>query len=247
MTGPVLRAAGAAARLAGLLVFPSFCRLCGRLLEGRGERVVCRACVGAIAPERAGRCEGCGEFFEGEAESHLCLRCMSGESPLALLRSAGRYRGALKDLVLLCKFRGQAVLADPLADLILRALADEPGLWDGVDGLVAVPLHARRRRERGFNQAERIARRIGRRRGLAVLRRALVRVRNVPPQSSLRASDREANVRGAFAVRKPERVRGRTLLLVDDVATTGATLRACARALRAAGAVEVRAVTAARA
>lgn len=115
------------------------------------------------------------------------------------------------------------------------------GVLDGADALVPVPLHRSRRRARGFNQAEELARHLGPR-----VLPALRRVRATPSQTDLPASRRHANVRGAFALLRGIDVRDLSVVLVDDVSTTGATLEACARVLKAAGAGEVRAVTAAR-
>ena len=112
----------------------------------------------------------------------------------------------------------------------------------GADVVVAVPLHRSRERERGFNQA----REIGRHLGLPIAD-ALARTRRTPSQADLPAARRHANVRGAFEWRQSVSVKGRTIVLVDDVSTTGATLNACARPLLNAGAKEVRALTAARA
>jgi len=109
-----------------------------------------------------------------------------------------------------------------------------------------VPLHPRRRRERGFNQAELLARALAARLTRECEPAALVRRRETRPQAGLTAAARRRNVAGAFAVRRQARVAGRLVVLVDDVVTTGATVAACAHALRAAGAREVRLVSAAR-
>jgi ComF family protein len=113
--------------------------------------------------------------------------------------------------------------------------------------LVPVPLHARRLRSRGFNQALLLARALGRRYGLEVAARALVRVRDTHIQPGLSAADRRRNLRGAFAVRSPEIVAGRRVVVIDDVLTTGATADACARSLVTAGAARVDVYTAGRA
>ena len=239
--------AGSLARHVELLVFPSFCRLCSRPLGRPGEKVVCRECWEALAPRRGPACVCCGRFFEGAGGDHVCGRCLERVPPYTLHRSCGRYDGALRDLILLFKYGRVSALGRPLARFAAAALEAEEGLWEGADGLVPVPLHPKRKRERGFNQSQVLARELARIRGLAVVDNGLVKVRNVPPQASLEAAGREANVRGAYTVRRRARVEGRVLVLVDDVFTTGSTLGECGLVLKRAGAREVRALTLAQA
>ena len=240
------RAAGLA-RLAELLVFPSFCKICREPLERTGERIVCAACLRKLAPWTGSRCPHCGRFEAGEAADHLCGRCLGHAPAFSLHRSCGAYGGTLKDVILLFKYRRFAPLNRPLASFAQDSLAGDEALWEGADRFVPVPLHPARRRERGFNQARLLARDLGRLRGLGVLDRALIKTRNVPAQAGLKAADRARNVRRAYAVRQPDRIAGKTLILVDDVTTTGATIRECARVLVAAGAKDVRAITIAQA
>jgi len=239
--------AAAAAKLVELLLFPSICRLCGRLLEEPGERVVCRQCINRLAARRGPVCPCCGRFLQGPGEGHHCRRCLARPPAFSVHRSCGAYEEELKDIVLLLKYRRFAVLARPLAAFAEAALAEEDGLWIEADALVPVPLHKARERERGFNQSRAIAKELGRRMGFPLHDRNLVRVRDTPPQASLEAGERQGNVRNAYAVRDPRRIAGRTLVLVDDVYTTGATLRECSRVLAAAGARDVRALTIAQA
>jgi competence protein ComFC len=241
--------AGAArlAKLAELLVFPSFCHLCREPLEEAGERIVCGACLVKLTSRGGPLCPTCGRFFSGPDDDHLCARCLSEPPIFSLQRSCGAYGGTLKDVILLFKYRKYAPLSRPLARFADASLASDGRLWAGADALVPVPLHPTRRRERGFNQARLLARDLATLRGLSLLDRCLVKVRNVPPQAGLRAADRERNVVRAYAVRRPAGVRGKTLILVDDVTTTGATVRECARVLKEAGAKEVRAITLAQA
>jgi ComF family protein len=136
-----------------------------------------------------------------------------------------------------------------VAGRISEAMLDDPrvrGVLAGAQALVPVPLHPRRQRQRGFNQSELLADALGRRAGIAVVASGLVRRQDTRSQTGLTAAARRANVKGAFAVRRRARIAGRTVVLVDDVLTTGATASACAQALRAAGAREVRLLTAAR-
>lgn len=247
MSLPLRAAAARLARLAELLVFPSFCRICRAPLEDAGERVVCAACLSKLEPRRGPVCPRCGRFFDSPAEDHLCARCLEKAPSFSLHRSCGTYGGPLKEVILLFKYKKYAPLSRPLARFAASRLADEPGLWAGAELLVPVPLHPSRRRERGFNQSRLLARDLAAARGLGVLDGALVKTRNVPAQAGLRAADRERNVRGVYAVKNARDIVGRTLVLVDDVTTTGATLRECARVLVEAGAAEVRAITLAQA
>lgn len=229
-----------------LLFWPSTCRACGRLLDRPGERVVCLSCLATIEGRHSSYCSLCGRFFAGAAAPHVCRRCLEARPCFSLHRSCGPYEGRLRELIILMKFQGFSVLAEDLAALARGSLGDQWPLWNGLDGLVPVPLHPRRLRSRGFNQAEAVARAIGRAKGVPVLAKALARLRNTPAQTSLEALDRRRNLAGAFVVRRPAEVRGKVLLLVDDVYTTGSTIRECCRTLRRAGAAEVRAVTLAR-
>jgi competence protein ComFC len=243
-----LRARAAAlARHVELLVFPSFCRLCSRPLGRPGERLVCGECLAELAPRRGPVCLCCGRFFEGAGQDHLCGRCLDRTPPYTIHRSCGRYGGVLKDLILLFKYGRASVLSRPLARFAAAAMGGEDGLWRGADLIIPVPLHPKRKRERGFNQSQALAKDLAKIMGLRVLDGCLVKVRNVPPQTSLEADGREENVRGAYAVRRAPRIEGRVLILVDDVFTTGSTLRECSLAVKQAGAREVRGLTLAQA
>jgi ComF family protein len=171
-----------------------------------------------------------------------CATCRATPPGYDYARAAALYEGGLRDALHAFKFGGRRALAGPLGDLAAEQCVGS--LPDGIDALVPVPLARERERERGFNQAALLARRIGQR--LAAPTRAgwLVRTRATRPQSDLSAAERRANVRGAF--RACEVVAGRHVLLIDDILTTGATLDACARALRAAGARRVGVLTVAR-
>jgi competence protein ComFC len=243
-----LRAGMAAlARHAELVIFPSFCRLCSRPLGRPGEKIICRECQDALTPRQGPVCLCCGRFFEGAGEDHLCGRCLERAPCLAIHRSCGRYDGVLKDFILLFKYGRAEVLSRPLARFAAAALEAEAALWSDADFLVPVPLHPKRKKDRGFNQSQLLARDLAKIKGLRVLGGCLLKVRNIPPQTSLEAGGRETNVRGAYAVKRRSRVEGKILILVDDVFTTGSTLGECGLVLRKAGAREVRALTLAQA
>ncbi len=182
----------------------------------------------------------------------LCGVCRQGDLEFDMARSYGVYAGNLRQAILHLKFYGREHLGLRLGALLANTWEALPGLDSPV--IVPVPLHPSRRRQRGFDQAELLARGLirGLRRGnrfrsLQTALNTLRRTRATPPQVGLSASARRENVRGVFSVARPERVRNRVVVVVDDVMTTGATLSACARALKQAGASSVLALTLARA
>jgi predicted amidophosphoribosyltransferase len=196
-----------------------------------------------------------------DRETGTCARCRRSPGRVDAARAFGSYDGTLRAILHALKYGRRESLARPLAQLMRGPGAD---LLRGADAVVPVPLHPIRHLRRGFNQAEALASELG-----PPVLRALCRVRPTAPQSALRAGARRRNVRDAFTLSalgrgpavlqwadglglvRPSRtaraVAGRCLVLVDDVSTTGATLDECARILKAAGAREVRALTAARA
>jgi ComF family protein len=156
------------------------------------------------------------------------------------------YGGAIAQAIVRMKYESRPDLARPLGDLLWRSLATRAGSLRGVL-VVPVPLHPSRLAERGYNQSSLLARRVARHLGAPFAPLALARGRDTPKQATLDREARLANVAGAFRAREATRVCGRAVLLVDDVSTTGATLDACSRALRTAGARAVATAVLARA
>ena len=159
-------------------------------------------------------------------------------------RSFGRYDGALRDLIHLFKYVGVRTLAPRFGDWLARVLAENPDFASS-DRILPVPLHPERERDRGYNQAALLARALARRTGISLDERSFARVKATAPQAGLTAHQRRENVRAAFVVRGDSFSKLR-VILVDDVLTTGATVNACAHALRRAGAAEIRVLTLAR-
>ena len=204
---------------------------------------VCDACWCGLPRLTEPLCAGCGDQLPGwRAVTSLCARCRRAPRAFANARSAGRYDGSLRDIVHAFKYEKRRVLAAPLAALMREAGAE---LLGGADAVVPVPLHPWRLWQRGFNQADDLARHLG-----PPVWRILRRRRHGPPQASLPAGRRHANVRDAYALGHLARyrdIRACTVVLVDDVMTTGATMEACARVLVEEGARRVGALTVARA
>jgi ComF family protein len=234
-------------KLGELLLFPSSCQICEALLEKTGERVVCRDCLEQLEGTDSPFCLCCGRFFDGAGESHLCADCLGSRPPFTRHRSGARYEGVAKDIILLYKYRGFEVLSWVLAEFLIRSLGRDEDLWSGVEAVVPVPLHPAKEKSRGFNQARLLAKRLAKHKNIPLLEGCLVKARRTEAQTSLDARARESNLKGAFQVKKSAGIKGKIVLLVDDVYTTGSTIRECSAALKKAGVEEVRAVTVARA
>jgi ComF family protein len=176
----------------------------------------------------------------------VCAACRSGLQGFDFAASYGMYEGALRDLIHLFKYSGMTPLAKPLARYLERGIPVDQQF----DAVVAVPLHWRKKWQRGFNQAELLARFVAKRRGVPLLN-PLRRRRPTETQAGLASAGRRRNVAGAFELRwqKPDskrRLNGKKILLIDDVMTTGATASACASVLKRGGAKSVSLFTVAR-
>jgi ComF family protein len=217
------------------MLFPPRCVGCGSF-----ESFLCRRCEEALPAANPPRCAVCWRPYRG---SGPCPKCQRQRPAFAGLRSPYVFRDTIRELVHALKYDHQSALALPAASLLSRYLMRENLT---ADILMPVPLHPRRERTRGYNQSALLARGLGRLVGLPVEERALTRERNTPSQAErASAGERRLNVEGAFRYRGAE-LRGHRVLLIDDVATTGATLDACARVLRLSGAASVWALTLAR-
>lgn len=199
---------------------------------------LCPECDQELQPKKGGFCPKCGQLYaQIETEPYLCARCRRQDPGWDGFGFLGSYSGMLRDLILDFKFHACFERRKVLCSLLLRAHAYHfQGLCPDV--IIPVPLHAGRLRNRGFNQSLEIARGLSRELNVSLQPAALERTRRTKAQSGLERKERLNNVRGAFHADQ-ERIRGKHVLLVDDVSTTGATLSACARTLRRAGADQV--------
>lgn len=227
------------------LLFPPLCHVCRAFIPKTGDLLICTDCLSKIGFLTTPLCGVCGAPFRTEnGRDHTCGACLSNP-PFQKSRSATLYAGPVQELIHRFKYGHKVHLSEPLGVLTAQALfqfvaESAPGL------ILPVPLHRKRLRQRGFNQSQLIAGVLGKRWGLPVEVGNLRRVRWTEPQTTMDAAERRENVKGAFALRDPERLKGKRVLLVDDVFTTGSTLRACAEALEEAEAEAVFAVTVAR-
>jgi ComF family protein len=219
------------------LVLPPHCAGCGQ-----AGSLWCAACHSAVQLVHDPVCPHCGRPQRSDGS---CPQCRHAQRPREIdgVRSAVIFEGPLRQAIHHLKYNGRSSLAEPLGSFLSARWQAGPL---PADLIVPVPLHKARLRERGYNQSTLLARQLSRASGLPLIEETLTRIRATAPQITLNAAEREANVRDAFEARA-DLARGRRVLLVDDVCTTGATLAASSRALKAAGATSVWALTLARA
>lgn len=228
------------------VIFPPRCITCAVILEEHGPLPFCPPCEAGIRYIRSPLCTLCGIPFSPEAgEDRLCGECLITRRPFAVARAVALYEDTLLTAIHLFKYRGRIGIGSVLGNIMADFAG---GMWDmdTFSVIMPVPLHRKRLRKRGFNQALILARRIAHRFTLPLDFMTLRREVFTEPQVGLGHAERDLNIRGAFTVRKPERVAGKRILLVDDVYTTGSTLAECAGTLLDAEAASVAVLTLAR-
>ncbi|MEO8499750.1 MAG: ComF family protein [Vicinamibacteria bacterium] len=223
-------------------LFPTGCVSCGELIAA-ADPPLCPECWERLPLIDGPSCR-CGSPLSGSG-GEQCGRCRRSRSPLLEGTALGIYEGPLRDCVVALKYRGRHRTAERLAFRLGRLVRCR-AILRASEVVIGVPLHPDRAKERGFNQADLLASALAKGAGLKVSC-GLIRARNTPSQTDLSARARRRNVLSAFAVVPNAGLRGAAVVLVDDVTTTGATLRECASTLLAAGVREVRSITVARA
>lgn len=228
------------------LLFPPICPLCREYIPRAGEVQLCPECRAKALPLLSPKCSCCGLPFKSPVGAdHLCGPCITNPAPFSSARAALLFEGSTRELVHQFKYGKRVLLRRPLALLAALYLDEFAGAF-GADLIVPVPLHSRRVRQRGFNQAILIGEIFSQRWNVPLTRNNLRRIRWTEPQVNLGAAERAANVRGAFALSDAEEIAGRRIFLVDDVYTTGSTVKECCRVLLKGGAAEIAVLTVAR-
>ena len=222
---------------------PRLCLFCGAGVGEEAPQALCPDCEAQIEWVSSPLCPRCGRVYESGDSDRLCSDCQSEPPPFARARAAALYDpdGIVGQAIKRFKFNGQIVYLPLLQSWLQRpvcvALAAEADL------LLPVPLFPKRLKKRGFNQALELARGFPEK---AIDFEVLIRTKNTRPQVELKGKERRENVKGAFAVSRPEEVKGKKILLIDDLYTTGSTVRECAKVLCRAGAARVEVLTVAR-
>jgi len=237
-----MRIGNLALRLAQPLIdfaLPPRCAGCGLIVGEVGS--FCAGCWTRIEFMGVGGCQRCGIPLEA-TESEICAACLAQPSPVDRMRAAVAYGEIARSLALRLKYGRKTALAATMARFMAVHLDNYP--CDSI--VIPVPLHRWRLWGRGFNQAVLIARALAEAKGLRVECRTLVRTKATPPLKAMSMAQRRRAISGAFAVAAGQHVAGRTIILVDDVLTTGSTASACARVLKRAGAERVELISWAR-
>jgi len=233
-------------------LYPPRCRFCRERIFGQDEECFCLACRERIRVISHPLCPRCGRpFLDAAGDDHLCGACLMRAPYFLRARAWACYPREedqdhpLRGVVQRFKYGRKVSLGKPLGQVMARSCSGF-FLECPLDVIVPVPLHPKRLRWRGFNQAVVLGREVGRSWRVPMDPFVLFRSRETPPQTQLSEEDRKKNVRGAFFVNPGRSVEGKALLLVDDVYTSGATVNECSRTLVRAGAKEVFVLTLAR-
>jgi len=221
------------------ILFPEACRICGERVREQDGLPICRDCWEKLELITPPFCTICGmPFVSRDGISHPCSSCEKKPPRFKIARAVGKYTGPLREAIIEFKYKGRRSIAGKLGKMMADMVGRDPGFGD-VELVIPVPLHRSRMRERGFNQSELLAREIGRELGIPVDTSSLIRAKRTTSQVGLGMEERRKNVAGAFEVLRSESIDGRSLLLVDDVMTTGATVNECSKALMKEGAKSV--------
>ena len=218
------------------LLYPVNCAVCGNAVEtSESNSWLCGGCRPQLRPLPKPFCERCSlPYAAAVSGPFICAHCGDREFHFKRAVCGCRLGGVARECIHAFKYKRALWLGPELADLMIAA-ARKQIQWSDALVVVPVPLFTARLREREFNQSEWLARKLVRALPARLELHNLLRIRDTPQQALLNPKERVENVRGAFSVRRPDRLAGREAILVDDVFTTGATTSECARVLRAAG------------
>ena len=228
------------------ILFPNTCYACRRDLALGQKEPLCENCLKQIKKVGPLYCRRCGKPLpDGGAHCYQCRGTEARQFKCKIIRSASVFGPQIRALVHAFKYADQSYLSDFLSDMMCRYFSDYTELSE-TELIIPVPLHVKKVKKRGYNQAELLAESLAKKLSLPLAKQVLKRVRNTPSQTKLGREERLKNMSNAFECINGEKIKGKVVLLIDDVATTGATLEGCAVALKKAGVKKVMAYTFAR-
>ena len=213
------------------LLAPQNCVVCGGIVINRDLSQVCQDCFSSLGPLHEPVCQVCGKPLPGGKYSiaDTCGECRSDPPQFDQARAWGPYEGDLRKILLEFKYAGLKTLAGPLSELLCGTI--ESGFNVPFDWIAPVPLHRNRLRERGYDQALLLARKVSRKTGIPILR-GLRRIRETRPQYGLSSRERRENTKGAFSLSDTTRLNKPSILVLDDVFTTGSTTSSISKCLK---------------
>jgi len=227
-------------------IFPPTCSVCGEPFNAEKEAVICSHCISQIRYIESPMCSKCGKPFYTEVlTDHYCGECLTKKRYFNRARAMGYYDGVLRNAIRIFKYKLKNNLAFPLTRLMVDRMQS---FFEGTsyDLIIPVPLHSKRLRERGFNQALSLAGLLSKQYEIPLDRYSLTRGKRTKPQVGLSERDRKDNVRGAFLLSERSKIVDKNILLLDDVYTSGNTVDECSKVLIKAGAHKVDVLTLAR-
>jgi ComF family protein len=218
------------------ILFPETCPVCLKKSQDHATAPICSDCWMTMEPYTGPMCQRCGRPLVSDSAS-ICGGCLESEPAFEYARSFGLYEGALRKAINHLKYYGKRRLAGPLADMMIRMQLPQ------ADAVIPVPLYRSRHRGREFNQSALVSRQLAGHLKAELIINSLTKTRDTVPQVGLRYKERIINVRNAFRVEDGRKISGKKIILVDDVVTTGSTIRECAKVLKKGGASHVYAVS----
>ena len=228
------------------VLLPNTCYSCKRDLHWQAKEPLCPRCAAEVKPIGPLYCLRCGKPLpDGGAHCYQCRGSKAEHFKCKIIRSAIVFGPQTRGIIHAFKYADQPYLSSYLAGWMNKEWDKYPDLKEA-QLIIPVPLHKKKQKQRGYNQSELLARELAKLRGVELDTTSLIRSRNTPSQTQFGREGRLQNMSGAFTCVNPAAVKGKNILLIDDVATTGATLEACAEALKAVRAKKVMAYTLAR-
>lgn len=210
------------------ILYPETCHFCGKVCKEK----ICPECAKKIEYIQEPRCKRCGKPIRYE-ETEFCADCAKSPAFYEQGRSVWLHKGPVRWSIYQFKYHNRRIYGEFYAEEMYRLYGDKLKEW-GIELILPIPLHKRRKRKRGYNQAELIAKHLGKISGIPVETRAVVRVQNTKPQKELNDKQRKKNLREAFRITK-EWKTPKNILLIDDIYTTGNTIDAVAKVLKEKG------------
>jgi ComF family protein len=229
------------------LIFHSNCRVCKLPLDDNRKLCICSSCWLKIEIIREPLCKKCGIPLYAAGVGRICGNCIKDKNYFSIARSIGVYDGTLREAIHLFKYKSKTLLGNYFAELIKDKIDNDfdykHKLLKNIDYVLPVPLHKKKLKQREYNQSMILSRIVSEYTNIPILPDCLVRIKTTTPQSKLPRKKRFENIKGVFDVKKPENIHNKTLLLVDDIFTTGATINECSKVLLKYGAKETRVLT----